>query len=139
MSNINRVTITGNLTEDPDRRTLGESTLTRMRVAVHERVKDSASGEYVDRPNFLDVSVWGPQATACAEHLHKGSKVAVDGRLRWREWDGEGGKGQAVEIVASSVEFLSSRRATDGQERELVGAGIVPAEHGGLPDDDIPF
>jgi single-strand DNA-binding protein len=120
--NVNRVVLTGNLTRDPELRTTPSGTsVAKLRVAVNSRRK-SASGDWEDKPNFLDVIAWGARSEAAAEHLAKGSPVAVDGRLDWREWEtSEGSKRQSVEIVADSIQFLGSPRedagsSTDEQE-----------------------
>ena len=82
-------------------------------MAVNSRRKDGQSGEWVDKPNYFDVTVWGAQGENCANYLSKGRPVAVEGRLDWREWEAQDGqKRQAVEIIANSVQFLGSR---DGQ------------------------
>ena len=106
------VVITGNLTRDPELRSLPSGTsVCKLRVAVNSRRKDSASGEWVDKPNYFDVTVWGAQGENCATYLSKGRPVAVDGRLEWREWEAQDGtKRQAVEIIANSVQFLGSPR-----------------------------
>lgn len=105
-SNINRVVLTGNLTSEPDLKTLASGTsVCKLRVACNTRRKDG--DEWVDKPNYFDVTVWGKQGERCARFLEKGRPVAVDGRLEWREWETqEGGKRQAVDIVAESVQFL---------------------------------
>src|SRR4051794_12745100 len=106
--NINSVTITGNLTRDPELRQAGSTSVCQMRVAVNERTKEG--GEWTDRANYFDVTVWGSQGENCAQYLAKGRPVAVQGRLRWREWETtDGNKRQAVEIVAFTVQFLGSR------------------------------
>lgn len=131
MQNINVTVITGNLTHDPElRATPAGTSVCRLRVAVNTRRKNS-SGDYVDKPNFFDVVVWGTRGERCAEYLAKGRPVAVEGRLEWREWEAEGGgKRQKVEIVANSVQFLGS----PPKDGEAAGAG---GEDGG--DEDIPF
>jgi len=108
-SNINRVIITGNLTADPELRSLPSGTsVCKLRIAVNTRRKDGQSGEWVDKPNYFDVTVWGAQGENCARYLAKGRGAAIDGRLEWREWqDQQGNKRQGVEIVADSVQFLS--------------------------------
>lgn len=110
-SNINRVIITGNLTADPElRATQSGLNICRLRVAVNTRRKDGASGEWVDKPNYFDVTVFGAQGENAARYLAKGRGVAVDGRLEWREWTtNEGDKRQSVGIVADSVQFLGGR------------------------------
>jgi single-strand DNA-binding protein len=128
-TNLNVVVVTGNLTRDPELRSLASGTsVCKLRVAVNSRRKDSASGEWVDKPNYFDVTVWGAQGENCATYLSKGRPVAIEGRLEWREWEASDGSGkrQAVEIVANSVQFLGSR---DG-----AGAG----GNGGTPQSDVP-
>ena len=110
-SNVNVVVITGNLTKDPElRSTTGGMSVCEMRVAVNSRRKDQ-SGQWVDKPNYFDVVVFGAQGENCANYLARGRPVAVEGRLDWREWEAKegGGKRQAVQIIANSVQFLGSR------------------------------
>jgi single-strand DNA-binding protein len=122
-------------------------------VAVNSRRKDGSTGEWVDKPNYFDVTVWGAQGENCANYLSKGRRLAVEGRLDWREWEAQdGSKRQAVEIIANSVQFLGSR--SDNQGGGGGGNGFqaqsdVPADtsdfegatasSGGGSDDDIPF
>ena len=144
MANINRVIITGNLTSDPELSSLPSGTsVCKLRVAVNRRYKDSTSGEWVEKPNYFDVKVWGAQGENCANYLSKGRGVAVDGRLEWREWEAQdGSKRQAVEIVADSVQFLGGRGELGG-ENQYVPAGATAqadADFGSsAADDDIPF
>jgi single-strand DNA-binding protein len=156
-SNINTVVITGNLTRDPElRSTPGGTSVCKLRVAVNSRRKDGQSGEWVDKPNYFDVTVWGAQGENCANYLSKGRPVAVEGRLDWREWESqEGQKRQAVEIIANSVQFLGSRgdnpNGNGGGGGEFKPTSDVPADTsdfegagvsgGGSSqgDDDIPF
>src|SRR3954470_3700544 len=116
--NINRVILTGNLTQDPELRTLPSgASVCALRVASNTRRK-AADGTWQDKVNYLDVRVWGPQGEACARFLARGRAVAVDGRLEWREYETrDGQKRQAVEIVAETVEFLSG-----DQRQEQSGA-----------------
>jgi single-strand DNA-binding protein len=147
-TNINRVVLTGNLTRDPElRNTPGGTSVCSLRVACNTRRKD-ASGNWTDKPNYFDVTVWGAQGENCAQYLSKGRPVAVDGRLEWREWeDKEGNKRQSVEIVADSVQFLGSRESGENGGR-FTPQSDVPADTSdfdkapagaGTADDDIPF
>ena len=152
-TNLNVVVVTGNLTRDPELRSLASGTsVCKLRVAVNSRRKDSASGEWVDKPNYFDVTVWGAQGENCAQYLSKGRPVAVEGRLDWREWETqEGGKRQAVEIIANSVQFLGSRSDNPGggggngfQPKSDVPADTSDFEGSGVgsgagKEDDIPF
>jgi len=152
-TNVNVVVITGNLTKDPELRTTPNGTpVCKLRVAVNSRRKDSASGEWVDKPNYFDVTVWGAQGENCATYLQKGRPVAVDGRLEWREWEAQDGSGkrQAVEIIANSVQFLGSRGdpPAGGNGDQIQAGSDVPADTSdfegekagvGSGEDDIPF
>jgi single-strand DNA-binding protein len=155
-SNVNVVVVTGNLTRDPELRHLGSGTaVCKLRVAVNSRRKDQ-SGNWVDKPNYFDVTVWGAQGENCANYLSKGRPVAVEGRLDWREWEDQGGnKRQSVEIIANTVQFLGSRDGSGGNGNGGGGGGFsppqsdVPADMGdfetapaggsGGSEDDIPF
>jgi len=143
MANINRVVLVGNLTKDPElRHTPGGTPVCSLRVAVNSRRRDE-SGNWVDKPNYFDVSVFGNQAESSAQYLSKGRPVGIDGRLDWREWDATDGSGkrQAVQIIAESVQFLGGR-GEDGGGNQFVPAGAAQesADFPAAPaDDDIPF
>lgn len=102
---INTVTVSGNLTREPELRNLpGSGTaVCSLRIAHNERYKD-ASGEWADRAAYFDVTIWSGLGEWMSRNLHKGQKVVVSGRLRWREWEAPNGdKRQAVDITADSV------------------------------------
>jgi len=116
-SNINRVIITGNLTRDPELSSVSSSgtSVCSLRIACNGRRKNNETGQWDDQPNYFDVTVWGAQGENCAKYLSKGRPVAIDGRLRWREWTSpEGQKRQAVDIIAESVQFLAGGRDEAG-------------------------
>ena len=139
---INRVVLVGRLTRDPELRHLpsGQPVL-QLGIAVNGRTQDEG-GNWVDKPNFFDVKVFGNQAEMLSQHLSKGRRVGVDGRLDWSSWEAQdGSKRSKVEVVANQVQFLDSRG--EG-EREFVPAGAVAetsnADFGSSgTDDDIPF
>ena len=146
MASINRVVLVGNLTKDPElRHTPSGTAVCNLRLAVNTRRKDE-TGQWVDKPNYFDITVWGNQGERCAQYLAKGRPVGVDGRLEWREWETpEGNKRQAVEVVADSVQFLGGR---DGDGGGSSSGGYIPADAPATPagdfpssptDDDIPF
>ena len=145
MANINRVVLVGNLTRDPELRHTGSGTpVCSLRIAVNTRRKDQSTGEWTDKPNYFDVTVWGNQAESCNQYLSKGRPVAIDGRLEWREWEAQDGtKRQAVEVVAESVQFLGGRDSTPGEGNQFVPASVSSgsdADFAASPaDDDIPF
>lgn len=149
-TNINRVVLTGNLTRDPELRSTSTGTsVCSLRIACNTRRKDG-TGNWVDKPNYFDVTVWGAQGENCAQYLAKGRPVAVDGRLEWREWaDPQGNKRQAVDIIADSVQFLGSREGGEngGNGGRFTPQSDVPADTADFAtapaastgDDDIPF
>src|ERR671915_438572 len=132
-TNLNRVIITGNLTRDPELRNLPSGTaICNLRVAVNSRRKDNQTGEWVDKPNYFNVKVWGPQGENCAQYLSKGRPVAIDGRLDWSEWeDQQGNKRQSVDIIADSVQFLGSREGSENGGR-FTPQSDLPADTGDL-------
>ena len=152
-TNINTVVITGNLTRDPElRSTSGGTAVCGMRVAVNSRRRDG-SGNWIDKPNYFDVTVFGAQGENCSTYLQKGRPVAIEGRLDWSEWEAKDGSGkrQKVEIVANSVQFLGSRDGSGGGQgngftpqsdvpadtSDFEGAGVGSQSAGS--EDDIPF
>lgn len=120
---INRVVLVGRLTRDPELRELSSGqSVCSLRIACSGLQRDG-DGDYVERPNYFDVSAFGGQAQAIERFMRKGSRVAVDGRLEWREWEtAEQERRQAVGIVADSVEFLDYPSDDDGDR----GAGARP-------------
>ena len=147
-TNLNRVVMTGNLTRDPELRSLPSGmSVCSMRIACNTRRKGQ-SGEWEDKPNYFDVTVWGAQGENCAKYLSKGRPVGIDGRLEWREWEAQdGGKRQAVDIVADSVQFLGGRDDA-GTGNGFAAKSDVPIDDkdlqpattsSGPGDDDIPF
>jgi len=102
---LNSATISGNLTGDPELRSLPSGTsVCNIRIGHNDRRKDSASGEYHDVPGFYDVTVWGGLGEWLSRNVTKGDKVIVAGRLMWREYETQdGSKRQAVSITAQSV------------------------------------
>jgi single-strand DNA-binding protein len=144
---MNRVNFTGNLTQDPELRALPSgNSVCSLRVACNGRCKNGSTGEWEDEANYFNVTVWGAQGENCAKFLAKGRPLAVDGRLKWREYeDKEGKRREAIEIVAEKVEFLNARGG-QGDREEFAGeeSGFqpvpVPAGVGAAAnDDDIPF
>ena len=123
---INTVTISGNLTRDPELRRLDSGqAVCNIRIAHNERRKDAA-GEWIDVPSYFDVTIWSAVGEWINENVAKGQKVVVAGRLRWREFEVDGNKRQAVDINADSV--VPVRRSND-----------APAPDGDAGSDDIEF
>lgn len=145
-SNINRVVLVGRLTSDPELRALPSgASVCNLRLACNAARKN-ADGDYAEKPNFFNVSVFGLAGESVHRYMSRGRRVAIDGRLDWHEWESsDGAKRQAVEIVAESVQFLDgpadrqgSRASSDdlgsmdgaqgGDDPELVGVGSGNAD-----------
>ena len=128
---INRVAITGNLTRDPELRYAQNGTpILDMGVAVNDRARNQQTGEWEDRPNFVDLTMFGKRAEAVAPYLSKGSKVAVEGRLRWSQWQAkDGSKRSKLEVVVDEIEFMSrDGAARTGAPQQHAGYAPQPAQ-----------
>ena len=152
---INRVTITGNLTRDPELRALpsGSSVLS-FGVAVNDRWRNPQTQQWEDRPNYIDCVMFGNRAQSLANILHRGMKVAIEGKLRWSQWqDRESGKNRSkIEVVVDEVEFMSSRDQHAQQAPQMrapppprdtastpAPAPVQAPPAGDVYDKDIPF
>ena len=144
---INRVTISGNLTRDAElRQTASGMAVLGFSVAVNDRVKGE-DGQWTDRPNFIDCTMFGKHADAVSRFLSKGSKVAIEGKLRWSQWERDGQKRSKIEVIVDEIEFMASR----GDGQHAAAPQTAPAPHPYQPpiaapvvdasvyDDDIPF
>lgn len=108
---LNMVAISGNLTRDPELRTTpGGTSVLNFGVAVNDRRQNPQTGEWEDYPNFIDLAVFGKRAAAIAPYLHKGTKVSVQGRLRYHSWERDGQKRSKVEVVVDEIEFMAPRQ-----------------------------
>lgn len=136
---INRVNISGNLTRDPEVRTSASgSAIMRFGVAVNDRSKNQQTGQWEDRPNFIDCTMFGTRAESVSRFLGKGTKVAIEGKLRWSQWDDRktGEKRSKVEVIVDEIEFMSSRsEGAQAAERQA----YEPAQEAYTYDEDIPF
>ena len=126
---INRVNISGNLTRDPELRTAHNGTaILSFGVAVNDRRRNPQTGEWEDRPNYVDCTMFGPRAEKVAAYLSKGSKVAIEGKLRYSSWQAkDGGKRSKLDVIVDEIEFMSRERS------------VAPQQQGDYYDDQIPF
>ena len=127
---INRVTISGNLTRDPElRQTASGMPVIGFGVAVNDRRKNQQTGEWEDYPNFVDCTMFGNRAESINQYLHKGSKVAIDGKLRWSSWEKDGQKRSKLEVIIDEIELMSktseSEPVPDAEEEEYENEDIV--------------
>jgi single-strand DNA-binding protein len=141
---INRVVISGNLTRDPElRATASGMPVLGMGVAVNDRRKNPSTGEWEDCPNFIDCTMFGARAESVARFLGKGAKVAIEGKLRWSQWERDGQRRSKIEVIIDEIEFLTRHGEGSGPatapsvpHRE---PEIPPAPEVTVYDEDIPF
>lgn len=130
---INRVTISGNLTRSPElRSTASGMPVLGFGVAVNDRRKNNQTGEWEDYPNFIDAVMFGTRAEAVSKYLDKGTKVSIEGKLRWSQWERDGQKRSKIEVIVDEIEFMSQRKEPKAQ-RQVVDASEA------VYDSDIPF
>ena len=112
---INRVIISGNLTRDPElRRTQSGMAIMSFGVAVNDRRRNQQTGEWEDYANFVDCTMFGNRAESLSNFLSKGTKVAIEGKLRWSQWERDGQKRSKLEVIVDELEFMSSRDRQQG-------------------------
>jgi len=135
---INRVVLTGNLTRDAElKQTAGGMAIVKMRLAVNDRRKNASTGQWEDSPNYIDVTMFGSRGEAVSRFLSKGKQIAVEGKLRWHEWESAAGeKRSGIEVVADDIELLGGRGDGAGAPRSAVSAA-EPADD--VDGEDIPF
>lgn len=153
---INQVSISGNLTRDPElRSTSGGTAVCGLRIASNERYKDATTNEWMDRAGYFDITIWKGLGEWVAGNLHKGDQIVVSGRLKWREWqDKDGNSRQAVDITADSIVPVPRDGSSSRSSSDFRGSDEIPIDTGDLAmpptagatagtataaDDDIPF
>ncbi len=132
---INQVSITGNLTRDPDlRSTAGGKAVLSFGIAVNDR-RQNASGKWEDVPNFFECVTFGNRAMALSDILAKGMKVAIAGKLHYSSWEKDGQKHSKVDIIAQEIELMQNRKPQQEQSQQDYQSGYQqPTMY-----DDIPF
>ena len=112
---INRVVISGNLTRDAElRRTQSGMAILNIGVAVNDRRRNQQTGEWEDYANYIDCVLFGNRAESLSNILAKGMKVAIEGKLRWSQWERDGQKRSKIEVVVDDLEFMSQRNGGQG-------------------------
>lgn len=133
---INKVVITGRITREPElKRTASGMAILNLGVAVNDRRKDPKSGEWGDYANFIDCVMFGTRAESISNYLYKGIKVAIDGKLRWSQWEREGQKRSKVEVTVDDIEILTPKGEQPNSEQAQEPIEVTAAVY----DDDIPF
>ena len=148
---INRVNISGNLTRDPEMRgTTGGTSVLSFGVAVNDRRRNQQTGEWEDYPNFVDCVMFGTRAEAISRYLSKGTKVAIEGKLRYSSWERDGQRRSKLEVIVDEIEFISrGQQQADPAAAPVASAPMAAAPQASRPaqtppaadvyDQDIPF
>ena len=135
---INRVIISGNLTRDPElRSTASGMPVLGFGVAVNDRRRNPQTQEWEDYPNFIDCTMFGTRAEAVNNYISKGSKVAIQGKLRWTQWERDGERRSKIEVVVDQIEFMSG--GAPKTLRSDVPAPVPTPVQSSVYDQDIPF
>lgn len=112
---INRVTISGNLTRDPEvRSTQSGMNILTFGMAVNDRRRNNQTGEWEDYANFVDCVLFGNRADFLSRTLRKGTKVVVEGKLRYSSWERDGQRRSKLEVVVDDLDFVSPRQQQGG-------------------------
>lgn len=136
---INKVFLAGHLTRDPElRATADGNPVLSFGIAVNERVRNKQTGEWEDRPNFIDCTMFGPRAESLSRFLSKGSKVSLEGRLRWSQWEREGQKRSKIEVIITEIEFMNAKSNVEESYSPDPMSTETPAATS-IYDQDIPF
>ncbi len=149
MANLNKVMLIGRLTRDPQLTYLpSQMPVVEFGMAVNDRRKQS-DGSYVDKPNFIELSIFGKRAEALQKYVKKGDPLFVEGKLDYQQWEKDGQKRSKLKVFVQNFEFLSgggqsSGNQGGGQSYSAPAGNAAPAAapdapHGGGMDDDIPF
>lgn len=138
--NINRVNLTGNLTRDPDlRSTDGGMPVMGFGIAVNDRRRSQQTGEWEDYPNFIDCTMFGTRAQSVSRFISKGSKVAIEGKLHWSQWEHDGQKRSRLEVTVDEIEFMSQRPEGVKDSQTQMNGTPAPVVDTSIYDTDIPF
>lgn len=140
MSDINNVSLTGRLTRDPELRvTAGGTQLLSFTLAFNTSVRNRQTGEWDERSNFIDCTMFGKRAEALLNFLAKGQKVAIAGKLRYATWDKDGQRHSKLDLIVDEIEFLGQRQgaAQPALAPDTLQAPMPPVVDSF--DEDIPF
>ena len=135
---MNKVFLIGNLTRDPElSETPSGVAVCRLGIAVSREFANADGSRETD---FFNITVWRGRAETCAKYLKKGNKVAVVGSLQTRSYeDKDGNKRTVTDIVASEVEFLSTKNPGEDDDDFAPRKPATRAALEPVTDDDLPF
>ena len=142
MAAYNRVVLVGNITREIELRyTQSGTAVTDIGLAINERKKNQ-SGEWVDDPQFIDVTLWGRTAEVAAEYLGKGSPILIEGRLKLETWESDGQTRSKLKVIGEKMQMLGKAKTspnTTDENAVTAGATDGTPVTAGAPEEDVPF
>jgi single-strand DNA-binding protein len=139
--NVNKVTLAGRLTRDPESRYTNSGTaITDISLAVSRFYKTEA-GETRDETDFIDVTAFGRSAEIIQKHLHKGNPLFVEGRLKLDQWDDKqtGAKRSKLKVIAESMQFVGPRAEAPAPAAQQLGTPAPAGRSTDIEPEDVPF
>ena len=140
MPGLNKVMLIGHLGRDPETRWFeGGKAMCKLSLATSERYKDD-QGERHERTEWHAVVLWRELAKIADEHLSKGDRIYIEGRLRTRSWqDADGVQHRATEIVADRMEMLGGARRPDSPTEDPARGSAPPTAPAPMDGAPLPF
>ena len=130
---MNRVTLIGNLGQDPEfRYTLSGTALAKFSLATSRKFTDR-DGQKQEKTEWHRIVVWRKLAEVCGQYLTKGEKVMIEGRIEYGSYERDGVKHYTTDIIAENMEMLGSRGYSEPREAR------EPSSPSAVVEDDIPF
>lgn len=140
MSDINNVSLTGRLTRDPELRvTAGGTQLLSFTLAFNTSVRNRQTGEWDERSNFIDCTMFGKRAEALLNYLAKGQKVAIVGKLRYATWDKDGQRHSKLDLIVDEIDFMAQRQDASQPAPASASPQAPMPPVVDTFDEDIPF
>jgi single-strand DNA-binding protein len=140
MSSVNKVTLVGRLGQDPETKTVGDTTVANFSIATSETWKDKSSGEKKERTEWHRLVAWGRQAEIIGEYLTKGSLIYVEGQLQTRKWtDKEDNERYTTEIRVGMMKMLGGKNESNGSSETSQATSEPATVSAGSDKSDVPF
>lgn len=134
---VNKIILLGNVGAEPEVRALESGAkVARVRLATSEKYTDK-DGKKVEQTEWHTITLWRGLADVVDKYVHKGSQVYISGKLKTREYEANGEKRYATEIVADELKLLG--RASDANEAPAPQSVAPVAEAPAPPMGDLPF
>ncbi len=138
---MNTITITGNLTREPETRAVGDQSVINFSIANNDENRKQADGSYVKIASYFDCEFWTKNPAHWLKLLSKGTQVVLQGRLKQDRWEQDGQNRSRVKISVEGYPIIAAGRG-EATQSEAPKAPAVPAQQFPGPeafDDDIPF